>query len=213
MNNVLDFFNNIGKQATDAYKSVFEPLWNQPPAIDSPKDSLTDTDEESPQHPVEQLIPLPNAAPGSSLDESLAILKLNAMIYAENKVRSSYASLKEVQTKNQAMTRFLEHLTAHSAEDGSYTIKDDNAKKIFTAAVSAGLMADKSKVSFTKDERDILVRNTELHSRNLETDLKLKVNEVQEGIHIRNTIFQELKTMWDKKNSALSKILANIGGR
>lgn len=214
MNNVIDFFNNIGKTVYDTANSLVQPIWNPQTTTDSQKTDSSNDDLSNQPTTVEELpnLPVPGVN-GSGLSEEFQLLKIEAMHHTENKVRTAYNNLKTVREKNQAMTQLLQHITTYSAEDGSFHIKDDHAHNLLHTARQAGLTVEQNKIAFNKDERDALVRNIELHTRNLETDIKLKVNEVQEGIQIRNTFFQELKTMWDKLTAAISKILTNVGGR
>jgi len=198
--------------AENAVRSVAENVFGLPSSSDS-SSQVNDSSDPPEASVIEEAPEVVLRDPNNSLWQELHLLKVEAMANAEKKVRTSYQNVKELSDKNRAMTALLQHVTANSSEDGTYEAKDDQAKNLLASAIDAGLIGTKDKHSFTKDEKDALVRNIELQNRNLETLIKLATNEVQEGLHTRNTYYQELKTMWDKIIEACRKILQGISPR
>lgn len=197
--------------AENAVRSVAENVFGQP----SSNSSSQVNDSENPQESSEIEEASENILrdPNNSIWQEMHLLKVDALSNAEKKVRASYQKVKELSDKNRSMTALLQHVTANSSENGTYEASDDQAKDLIAKAIDAGLIGKKDKHSFTKDEKDALVRNIELQNRNLETEIKLATNEVQEGLHTRNTFYQELKTIWDKLIEAGRKILQGISPR
>lgn len=198
----------------DAVKSATDAIWGGSPPKETPPPQVTDpNDPSAPESPVPTIEEAPEVVkndPNNSLWQEMHLLKVEAMGHAEKKVRTAYEKVKALNEKTKLLTNVLQHITANPSQDGSYEIKDDETKKLFSDAINVGLNVTRDKHSFSKEEKDTLLRNIELLNRNLDTDIKLATNEVQEGLHTRNTYYQELKTMWDKIIEAVKKILGGI---
>lgn len=148
-----------------------------------------------------------------SLNSLLHLLRIEAISHATSKAKKSITKLQEVHDKNKALTKLLEVITNTSEKNGRFEAKDAETKRLLAQAKQIGVSIDDEKTSYTKDERDSLVRGIELQSRNLDVDIKMLVNETQEARQQRDTFYQELKTCWDKIIEAVRKLIQAMAPR
>ncbi|MBS0635709.1 MAG: hypothetical protein JSR37_09625, partial [Verrucomicrobia bacterium] len=79
-------------------------------------------------------------------------------------------------------------------------------------AVSNGVKLELKK-EYTKDERDSLITNIKTRTNTIDVDLKMAMNEMTEAVNQRNTLWQELKSCWDRIAEAVRKFIQAISGR
>lgn len=212
-----DIVNTVIKEAKDVASAAFDPIWEKHKEVEKEVETVPEvensTPEDTTQKPVTDPKPVENQKPlrpASSMDEAWHFLRLEAVDTAEKKTLDAYKRLKEAHEKNETVTNLLQVVTSQSSSNGHFEAKDDETKRLLFRARMAGVNMVEGKHSFTKEERDSLVRNIELRNRNLELDLKLLTNEAQESIQYRNMVYQELKTSEDKMDSAKRKCFQGI---
>ncbi len=207
----------------DGIKEGVKDGWNwltNKSSTDSSKKTSTETSD--PETAPTDLNSISTASPipepikrHNSLVGELLALKTEALAYATDKAQRVYTRLTATHTQNKELTELLSKITTKTEKDGSMKLSDDDTefKTLLKKAQQQKIQVDVEKKKYSKDEVGKLVSQVELASRNLETDLKLGVNEVQESIHQRNLYFQELKSLWDKFFDAIKKIISAIVSR
>jgi hypothetical protein len=188
----------------DSQKAAEDPA---PPIVQNQNEQ----DAADPVAPLEAVQEQESCA-GWSLQHLLHLLRMEAMHNCETKAKIPYLKVKEAQEKNTELTTLLETFTAESEETGEFKIKDDNTAQLIAKARAYGVVIP-NKESFSKAERDTIIRNLDQTLKVVDHDIRIGFNDAQEALQQRNTFYQELKTCWDKICEAIRKLIQAISQR
>jgi len=174
----------------------------------------TSSEPESEEIPkISTATPLPKVIDPYNVIGELLYLKAEAIVNATNRTKDAKAKAEHIHNKTKKFTSTLGSINKQSANDGSFEVSE-TLKPLLAEMKAFGIAnADPNKKKYTKEEARKLTDEMKLSSSNLDTDLRLKVNEMQECVHHRNLYFQEIKALFDKFFEILKRIISGIISR
>lgn len=208
---IPDFVNGVQNTLSDGWNWITGNRRTNEPSVETGRSN--DHSSSSSLDDISTVTPIPEPVKRhNSLVGELLALKTEAIDYATKKAKIAYEKLAQKQSANKQLTDLMAAITAQTERDGTLKIKKEDKvfKELLLGAKNQGVTLDTEKESYSKDEVGKLISQVELRSRNLETDLKLGINEVQESVHQRNLYFQEIKSLWDKFFEVIKKIINAI---
>ena len=183
-------------------------LENEAPTVDA--DSVP---QEEPQAPAPKRKPIDHQK--MELSELLGLFHKESDSDAEVRVRDSYGKVKATQNKQQECTQLYNLFSdpAHIASDGSLTLpQNDTIQPLLQKAKALGVTISEGKQTFTKEERDHILRQVERKTADLDVDLKIQMHEVTETTKRHDLETQMFKSMEDKQDRAKERAIRGIGG-
>ncbi len=157
-----------------------------------------------------QLPPLVHA---DDLAGELLLLKSEAMNHATKRTKTASNKAEGVHANNQKFTKTLGEINKHSKGDGSFKVNDSLQALLAEMKAMGIASSDPNKKEYTKEEARKLTEEMKQASSNLDTDLRLAINEMQECVHQRNLYYQEIKSLFDKFFESIRKVCSAIVSR
>ncbi|MBS0636511.1 MAG: hypothetical protein JSS12_03280 [Verrucomicrobia bacterium] len=199
ISNAWNWLTGASKQASESEEKE---------AISLPKEPLDESE-------VSESIPIQkheNWEKYSLAHALMTFINIEAMHKLEKRAQPSSIKAKEAYEKSTQLNNLLQTINTHSDAKGNFNAQDAETQEALKLAVSNGVKLELKK-EYTKDERDSLITNIKTRTNTIDVDLKMAMNEMTEAVNQRNTLWQELKSCWDRIAEAVRKFIQAISGR
>lgn len=207
-------------------QSQQQPIENTPNVTENTPQEETTPLQESAGQPAASASPEePEAAPTSKrkpidhqkmeLSELLGLFHKECDSDAEVRVQDSYGKVKTTQNKQKECTELYNLFSdpAHIASDETLTLpQNDTVVPLLQKAKAYGITIPDNKQTFTKQEREHILRQVERKTADLDVDLKIQMHEVTESTKRHDLETQMFKSIEDKQERAKERAIRGIGG-
>jgi vacuolar-type H+-ATPase subunit I/STV1 len=176
--------------------------------------------EETPAQDVDQVATDVNKAEDTqkiksieSLNEALEFLRLHSIPLLEALITSNKDKIDKTRQSITTLDTFLNKVDNARTNEGGVNFTQSEDLKALSEEIQQLGVDLPQKAELSKDERDSLVRAVNNKRDQIETDIKLLVQEGQKLMQQRDAIWQEIKSAWDSIKSTVSRIIQNINTR
>lgn len=201
LSNAWNWLTGASKQAADVENQSQEP-------VSVPKAPVDDSEVEE----ALAVQPCPDWDKYSLAHALMTFINIEAMQKLENRAKIPYQKAKDAYEKNAQLNELLQTINTNSDAKGNFNAKDPATQELLRQAVANGVKIE-IRDSYSKDDRDSLITNIKTRTNTIDVDLKLAMNETTESVNQRNTLWQELKSCWDKISEAVRKFIQAISAR
>lgn len=147
------------------------------------------------------------------LYHNLALLRTEALIFAQARVKEAYSKAKMTRQSLQEINELYQLLVDGTESTSGVTLpQTDGIRAILHRARGHGISIQEGKYVFTKEEKNVLLQKIERKNSDLDTDLKLHIHEVTESSKAHDLVLQALKTLEDKLDQTRKKISEAMRG-
>ncbi len=146
-----------------------------------------------------------------SLAESLLLFVKSSIPIFDEKAEDYYNDMQSINETMKKANKLLQILHQASDKDLSVDLsKVEGALEVIQELKSHGFEIDTSKLQYTRDERQDLIKGIEHFYSNLNTDIKLTSQKCQKCLQDRSSVYETVMTCFKYIKDAVTKIFTGI---